>query len=198
MKAKEVSLDKAAELFNKPGAVGVLPTDTVYGLACRAADEAATKRLYELKRRENKPGTVIAANIDQLVELGIKARYLKAVRQFWPNPISIVVPSRGLEYIHQGKQSIAVRVPKLPELITLLEQTGPLLTTSANMPGQPEATTIDQARAYFGEAVDFYVEGGDLSGRNPSTVIRVIDDEIEVLRQGAVTIDTNGKVINEL
>lgn len=189
-------MEEAVKQLQAAGAVGVMPTDTVYGLVCRAADKAAVERLYELKKRENKPGTVIAASIEQLVDLGIKARYLKAVEQLWPNPVSIVIPSQDLAYIHLGKQSIAMRIPKDRELRKLLEQTGPLLTTSANLPGSPEATDVQQARSYFGDLPDFYADGGDLSRRKPSTVIRIIDDEIEVLRQGAVTIDENGKVID--
>ncbi len=180
----------------KSGSVGVMPTDTVYGLVCYAGDEEAVKRLYSLKSRENKPGTLIAASIDQLVELGLKARYLKAVEQFWPNPISIIIPSHELEYIHLGKGGIAVRIPRDEKLTTLLSQTGPLLTTSANHPGEPEATDTEMAQGYFGEDIDFYVDGGDLSERKPSTVIRVIDDAVEVLREGAVKIDEYGNILS--
>ncbi len=174
-------------------AVGVLPTDTVYGLVGRAADEAAVAKLYKLKGREHKPGTVIAANIDQLVELGIPRRYLTAVAQFWPNPISIEVP-HSISYLHQGTGRQAFRIPKDPKLQALLQKTGPLLTSSANQPGKPPANTIQQAKGYFGEKVDFYVEGGDLTGRQPSTLIRMVDDAIEVLREGAVRIDENGRI----
>lgn len=182
--------------FLKDGEVGVIPTDTVYGLVCCAADEAAVGRLYALKNREKKPGTVIAASIDQLVELGVKTRYLSAVDQFWPNPLSIIIPTGPqLEYLHLGKQSLACRVIKGPkELLNTLSVAGPLMTTSANLPGQPEATTLVQAQKYFGDNVDFYVDGGDLSDRKSSTVIRVIDDAIEVLRHGAVNIDEAGRI----
>lgn len=173
------------------GAVGVLPTDTLYGLVCRAADEKAVKRLYKLKSREAKPGTLIAVNTDQLVALGIKARYLKAVEHFWPGAVSVVIPSHDLAYIHLGKGSIACRIPADDDLLALLGQAGPLLTTSANLPKEPPADTIAQAEKYFGDSVDFYVDGGDLSGRQPSTIIRIVDDAIEVLRQGAVTITEN-------
>jgi L-threonylcarbamoyladenylate synthase len=177
------------------GAVGVLPTDTVYGLACSAANQEAVQRLYSLKNREKKPGTIIAASIEQLVELGIKARYLKAVEQFWPNPISIIIPTGfDLPYLHLGKQSLAIRIPNSKELLKLLEKTGPLLTTSANHPGEPEATTVNEAQQYFADLIDFYVDDGDLSGRKPSTVIRIIDDVVDVLRQGAVKINEKGEI----
>jgi L-threonylcarbamoyladenylate synthase len=177
----------------RSGAVGVLPTDTVYGLVCRAADEQAVARLYGLKSREHKPGTVIAANQDQLVELGLKARYLKAVEQFWPGPVSVEIPHQ-ISYLNQGTGRQAVRIPDNKSLHTLLLATGPLQTTSANDPGQPVAQTIAEAQHYFKEKVDFYVDGGDLSGRNPSTILRIVDDAIEIVRQGAVIIHEQGMI----
>lgn len=189
----DINDPKLVELLEK-GAVGILPTDTVYGLVCRAADEQAVTRLYGLKKREKKPGTVIAASIDQLVELGIKTRYLKAVEQYWPNPISIEIP-HNITYLNQGTGRQAFRIPKDEALIRLLRQVGPLQTTSANHSGEPEASTIAQAKRYFGDAVDFYVDGGDLSSRKPSTLIRIIDDMVDVIREGAVAIDKAGRIV---
>lgn len=178
------------------GGVGVLPTDTVYGLVCVASDLGAVSRLYGLKSREHKPGTVIAASIDQLVELGIKARYLKAVEQFWPGGVSVVIPSHNLDYIHLGLGGIAMRIPATSGLTALLLKTGPLLTSSANQPGKPPANTVKEAQNYFGDQVDFYVDGGDLSDHKPSTVIRIVDDAVEILRHGAVKInEATGRIV---
>lgn len=188
------------ELLEKPGAIGVIPTDTVYGVVARASDWAAVQRLYELKRRERKPGTLIAATVGQLERLGLKRRYLAAVERFWPGPVSVVIPcGPELEYLHQGVMSLAVRLPGDEALRKLLEQTGPLLTSSANQPGEPPANTVAEARAYFGGGVDFYIDGGDRSGSQSSTVIRVVDDAIEVLRQGVVKIDeTTGEIAHDV
>jgi L-threonylcarbamoyladenylate synthase len=177
------------------GGVGVLPTDTVYGLVARAANPKAVARLYALKHREHKPGTIIAANVEQLVELGIHKRYLTAVQHLWPNPLSIVIPvGEDLTYLHQGLRSLPFRIPADPAFRKLLEASGPLISSSANQPGKPPANTVAEAEAYFGDAADFYVDGGDLSGREPSTVIRVVDDAIEVLRPGALKIDETGRI----
>jgi L-threonylcarbamoyladenylate synthase len=180
-----------AQKLLRPGAVGAIPTDTVYGIVARAADQTAVARLYRVKGREGKPGTVIAANIGQLEDLGLKHRYLKAVEQFWPGAVSVIIPATASEltYLHQGKMGLAVRIPDNDKLQGLLKETGPLLTTSANYPDEPTATTITQAKKYFGDKVDFYVDGGDLFRNQPSTVIRIVDDAIEVLRSGAVNID---------
>lgn len=183
--------DEAIKQLMRPGAVGVIPTDTVYGLVARAADEAAVDRLYELKKREHNPGTLIAASIEQLENLGLKHRYLKAVEQYWPGAVSVVIPAGDpeLEHLHRGKMSLAVRIPAVPALRALLEKTGPLATSSANPTGEPVATTVQAAKDYFDKEVDFYIDGGDLSAQQPSTVIRIVDDAVEVLRQGAVPID---------
>jgi L-threonylcarbamoyladenylate synthase len=152
------------------------------------------QRLYGLKSRDHKPGTIIAANIDQLVALGIKARYLKAVEQFWPGAVSVETPHH-IDYLNMSTGRQALRIPDVEPLRNLLEEVGALQTTSANEPGEPVATTIAEAEAYFGDKVDFYVDGGDLSDRPPSTIIKVIDDAIEIIREGAVKIDESGRVI---
>jgi len=187
--------DEAIKKLQEPGVVGVLPTDTVYGLVARAADQTAVERLYGLKNRDHKPGTVIAASIEQLEALGLKHRYLKAVEQFWPGAVSVIIPcaNPALTYLHQGKMSLAVRIPEPTAMHDVLLQTGPLLTSSANHPGEAPATSIEQARNYFDKGVDFYADGGDLSDHQPSTIIRIVDDAIEIIRQGAVTIDENGR-----
>ncbi len=179
----------------RDGGVGVIPTDTVYGLVCSAASKAAVERIFTVKARTNQPGTILAASIDQLADLGIKRRYLKAVEQYWPNPISVIVPcGPELAYLHMGKNSLAVRIPANDELIAMLSKTGPLMTTSANTPGGVVAGNVAEAQAYFGDTVDFYVDGGEIGQQPPSTIIRVVDDTIEVLRQGAVHIADNGEL----
>lgn len=189
------SWEQATDAINN-GAVGVLPTDTVYGLVCRADNAVAVTVLYALKDRTSKPGTLIAASVDQLIQLGIKARYLKPVQDYWPGAISVVIPTgSALPYLTQGKGSIAVRVVSTPpQLLTLLKATGPLLTSSANQPGMTPAGAINDAQSYFGESLDFYVDGGDLSGNMPSTIIRIVDDAIEVIREGAVAINEKGEL----
>lgn len=180
----------------KKGDLVAMPTDTIYGLCVDAKNPKAVAKLYDLKRREGKPGTVVASSIDQLVELGIKRRYLTAVEHLWPNSLSIVIPTgMSLPYLDHGIGSVAVRITGDKDLYRLLEVTGPLLTSSANQPGKKPASTIDEAKDYFADLVDLYVDGGDLSDAEPSTVIRVVDDAIEILRPGAVKIDEKGRIL---
>jgi L-threonylcarbamoyladenylate synthase len=182
--------DEAIQKLQQPGAIGVIPTDTIYGVVARASDQAAVSRLYRLKKRDHKTGTLITADIEQLVKLGFKRRYLKAVERFWPGAVSVETPcGPELTYLHLGLNRVAVRIPDNQPLQKLLIACGPLLTSSANAPDEPHANTVTEAQAYFGDKVDFYIDGGDLTGRPPSTILRIIDDAIEVVRQGAVPID---------
>lgn len=184
-----------SELINilSTGGVAVIPTDTVYGICGAAANKKSVERLYQLKNRESKPGTIIASSIDKLVELGIKRRYLKAVEQYWPGPISIEIP-HTVDYLSQSTGRQAFRIVADPALIKLLEKTGPLLTSSCNKPGKKPAGNITEAIEYFDDSVDAYVDGGDLSDRKSSTLIRVVDDAVEVIREGSVKLDASGRI----
>lgn len=183
------------ELLSR-GQIGVLPTDTVYGVVAIASKADAVRRAYDLKNRKQKPGTVVSADVNQLVELGFKQRYLRPAESFWPGAVSVIVPcGPSLDYLTLGVGAIAVRVSSSRAFNQLLKRTGPLLTTSANQPGMCPASNIDEAFSYFGQRLDLYVDGGDLSDKEPSTVIRIIDDTLEILRRGAVQISEYGEII---
>ncbi len=178
------------ELINllNDGAIGVLPTDTVYGLVARAESEPAIARMYAVKSRERQPGTTIGASADQLAKLGFPALSLKVAAKYWPDALSVEMSAADIpNYLSTGQPVMAARVPNKSELIALMNQTGPLMTTSANAPHEPTSTSIKMAIDYFGDDVDFYVDGGDLSDRPPSTIIGFDDSsKIIVYREGAV------------
>lgn len=169
------------------GGVGVLLTDTVYGLVGCANIPDAARRVIDAKGRKYKPGTLIAADTQQLVDLGIQPEHVKAAEQFWPGPLTIVLPTKpGLEYLDLGMASLAVRVPDHPEVVALLKKVGALLTTSANRPNEPMVHNIEEAQEIFGNRLNFYVDGGQLDQPLASTIIRF---KIELLRQGAAVIN---------
>lgn len=172
---------KQVELI-KHGGVVVMPSDTVYGLMCSALQPEAVSRMYEIKRRDGKPGTIIAASITQLLDMGFDEEQLQRAQAFWPDAVSVILSaSDSLKYLHMGHGSLAVRIPKPEWLRELLEQTGPLATTSANFPAEPTVTTIVEAKNIFGKKVNLYVDGGKIEGVKPSKIVRI--DE-----SGAVTV----------
>ncbi len=181
-----VTSQEAADLLAS-GAVGVMPTDTIYGLVAAAGNEASVERFYALKNREQKPGTLIAASTDQLLSLGVPQSEIDQVAKYWPNPVSAVLTVSGHEYLHQGVGTLAMRVVADETIRALLEQTGPLITSSANQPGKPPATNVDEAITYFGDSVDFYVDGGTVIAET-STIIRPTAEGVEILRQGSISL----------
>lgn len=168
----------------------MLPTDTVYGLVASATDIAAVRRLYAIKHREKKPGTLIAANTDQLVKLGLNYDDVMRVAHLWPAAISVVLPAgSSLKYLHEGLNSLAVRIPADQSLLQLLQTTGVLLTSSANPPGAQPAEDQATAIEYFGEDVDGYV-AGFTAGRKSSTVVKLLPDgKLAILRQGDIAVN---------
>lgn len=168
----------------RSGHVIVLPTDTVYGLACSVFNPQAVKAMYNLKKREGKPGTVIASDTKQLLALGFLVDEITRAETYWPAPVSIILSAPdSLAYLHMGLHSLAVRIPADEPLRMLLKKTGPLATTSANFSGEPTVTSVLQAKKLFGEKIALYIDGGDLSGRIPSEIIRIAKDgSIERLR----------------
>lgn len=184
--------DPAIATLLMQGAIGVIPTDTVYGIVGRASNPTTISRMYAVKDRPQHAGTLIAATVHQFVELGFSSRQLTALEQHWPAPLSVVVDAANVEgYLKENRTSLPVRIPDVPRLTALLNAVGPLMTTSANPPGAPTATSAEMAIAYFGDEIDFYVDMGDLGERLPSTIIGFnAQDELIVYRQGAVDVSS--------
>lgn len=172
------------------GAIGIIPTDTVYGLVGKASKRRTMERMYSVKQRRHQAGTTIGASINQFQQLGFPYEPLAHANRYWPASLSVVTDATNVEpYLKADRDSLPLRIPNSPQLLDLLTKTGPLMTTSANHPGEPTATNIRQAMAYFGDSVDFYVNAGDLGERPPSTIISIsAHGKVNVHREGAVKI----------
>ena len=168
------------------GAVGVLPTDTLYGVVASTAFPDAIERLYQVRHRSSLKGCItLLADKDQASNLIVWDSFdRKLAGKYWPGPVSIVLPVAEYTpaYLHPVDGTLAFRVPDKEELRTLLWHTGPLFAPSANPANMKPASTVEEAQKYFGDKVDFYVDAGDLSGNRPSTLIRQKSGGIEVLR----------------
>jgi L-threonylcarbamoyladenylate synthase len=179
-----------AELLNK-GNLGVMPTDTQYGLLASALNQKAVKRVYTVRKRSpEKPFIILISSIEDLklfgIDLNNKPSSIKYLQSIWPNPISVILPctSNDFSYLHRGTNSLAFRIPKNQVLLEILKETGPLIAPSANTEGQSYAKTIEEAKKYFGDSVDFYKDAGKLES-NPSTLIKIEGENIEILRHGS-------------
>ena len=189
---KITSFDEVA-LFLNDGGIGVVPTDTLYGLVASALDREAVERVYHIRGRdEGKPCIVLIGGMDVLASFGIVLSDEERITLslLWPGKVSVIFPCPDTKrvYLHRGTGTIAFRVPDKSDLRELLRETGPLIAPSANPQGMPPAKTIEEARTYFGDDADFYVDGGTLDSE-PSTVVRFTDGRLSVVREGAVKIE---------
>ena len=176
----------------KNGGVGVLPTDTLYGLVGSALSKKAVARIYKLRRRNpKKPTIILISSLKDLNFFNIKpnSQLKKILNRFWPGKISIILncPSKKFLYLHRGAKTLAFRLPNKRDLVNLIKKVGPLVAPSANLEGKPPAKTISQAKKYFGDKVDFYIDAGKLNGL-PSTLIQIKNNKILIKRKGAVKI----------
>jgi tRNA threonylcarbamoyl adenosine modification protein (Sua5/YciO/YrdC/YwlC family) len=189
----EAAVAEAARALRE-GELVVLPTETVYGVACRPDDPAATARLFEAKARP--PGlnlAVLASTAGEALALTRPTPHAMLLAgALWPGPLTMVLErtSRTREWsLGEHGDTVGVRVPDLPIALALLARTGPLAVTSANRSGELPAATREELVAAFGDAVTFYltVAGAPGSG-DPSTVIDLTDPpRLRLLRSGAYT-----------
>jgi L-threonylcarbamoyladenylate synthase len=173
------------------GGLVVMPTDTVFGIVASAFNKKTIERLYEVRGRdENKPCIILCAELSDLDKFDVKLTDFEkeVLEKVWPNSVSVVVdcPSSSLEYLHRGLKTLAFRVPKSLELRETLRKTGPILAPSANPQGKPVAKNLEEAKKYFGQKVDLYVDGE--VGDKASTLISFEGNELKILREGAVDV----------
>lgn len=168
----------------REGQAVIARTDTLYGLLARAEDEQAVSRVFTLKgRNSSKSPIVLISNREQLFDKP-KSQVAKLMDDFWPGPSSIVVPSDNAPiWLSRGNSSVAYRQPHNDELTGLVSITGPLIAPSANPEGAEPAMNIDQAIEYFGEGVNVYVDGGEVTDSKPSKLLRINENgTVERLR----------------
>jgi L-threonylcarbamoyladenylate synthase len=170
-------------------AVGVLPTDTLYGIVTSAFSKRSVERIYEIKGRDDhKPFIILISSLADLKKFGIavtpeQKKFLAAV---WPGPVSVILPckQKKFSYLHRGSNSLAIRFPADRLLQAIIKKTGPLVAPSANPQGKQPAETSAAAQAYFEDAVDFYVSGSKKAGK-ASTIVDFTESIPRLIRQGS-------------
>lgn len=159
------------------GGIGVLRTDTLYGVVARADDEAAVRRVYELKGRDDDKSPIVLVSSVNDVYDELAPEHRAYVDRAWPGPVSVIVPSlHAPSWIRRGNDSVAYRMPDDAELRELLASTGPLIAPSANPQGMQPAMNAQEAKYYFGNKVDFYIDQGTVESREPSKLVRLSED----------------------
>lgn len=168
------------------------PTETCYGLAVDVCNRQALGKLYKLKGRDvSKPLSILVSDLKMARKYGVFSdKALELACKYWPGPLSIAVPRSGElpSFFNNGVEFASMRCSSDKFSSKLVNMFGsPITTTSANVSGKlPLYEVDDEVLADFGESVDLVVDGGEFVVKEPSTIVKVDGDKVEVLREGEI------------
>ncbi len=180
-------IHKAVEIFKKGGIV-VYPTDTFYGIGCDIMNKKAIEKIYQLKQRnKNIPFSFICSGLKNISHYAKVSNYAyKTMKRLLPGPYTFILEGSKLvpKIMLTKRKTAGIRVPDNPICLALVnELENPLLTTSATKPDGSIFNDASLIHDYFGKRVDAVIDGSIVPGR-PSSVISLIDDVPEVIREG--------------
>ena len=182
-------VSRAADILRRGGIVA-FPTETFYGLAADAMDEAACAGVFRVKGRgfdRALPCILSSSSQLALVTDEPSPLVLRLAGRFWPGPLTLVIPARRDVAARAPNGTVAVRVAGLAIARQLAEALGrPVTATSANRAGDTPAETADDVMRVFGEEVDLVLDGGASVAREPSTIVDTTCDPPALIRRGAV------------
>ena len=180
------------------GGVAVIPTDTIYGIVGQAQNISTVNRIYDIRKRSpEKPCIVLIGQVGELEKLSVvlSKEQKNKLQEFWPisaiadigqkRATSIILDcsDEKFSYLHRGTKTLAFRIPSSESLQNLLLKTGPLIAPSANPEGLIPTQNIDQAKKYFGDSVNFYLDGGTITGKVSKLIKLHKDGTVDILRE---------------
>lgn len=170
--------------FLKNQQVICIPTDTCYGLSCVFDSQKAKDQIADFKRtKKDKPLTMIVSDIKMVYEYcEVTSLAAQLIEEFWPGPLTLLLPSKFSDGF------VGVRLPDHNFLRSLVSSLGkPIVSTSANLTGHKEAYCIDELNQQFEgslEGIDFILDNGLLDFNRPSTILKIVGDKLELIREG--------------
>lgn len=187
---KDGILHAVEDLMN--GELIVYPTETVYGVGADIFNQKAVKELYIAKKRPfDMPLSVAVSDIEMVERVAIMTRPVeKLIEAFLPGPLTIITKKNPdvPNIVTSMSQKVGFRIPDHPVALELIKRFGgPIITTSANLHSHPDAINIDMAIEDFSTAVSTYLDSGSCTMGKPSTIVWLMNDKVEVIRQGVIT-----------
>lgn len=183
-----ISVLKAVELLlNKE--VVILPSDTLYGFAALAYDDMAIKKIFHLKKRDfRKQLPVHYSSIEQVFnDCVISEKALSLMNKFWPGALTIVLPKKSSSQLACVNYSVAVRIPNCSIVLEIIKKINqPLVLPSANLSNSENVYQFHHIQEMFPNIPGVY--GDEFLCKAPSTIVSCVNDEVEILRQGAVIV----------
>ncbi|MEM2943173.1 MAG: L-threonylcarbamoyladenylate synthase [Methanomassiliicoccales archaeon] len=174
----------------RKGKLVIYPTETLYGLGANPFDEAAITRVYMVKRRPfDMPLSVAVADIDMLEDIAVlDGKTRKLLSKFTPGPITLLLTKKGNipDILTSSSMEIGIRIPDHPLALRLIRRCGPIISTSANLHSHPDPINAQMAIADIGDKVEYCIDCGPCRIGKPSTIVQVMENGIEIVRQGAI------------
>ncbi|RDC66291.1 L-threonylcarbamoyladenylate synthase [Adhaeribacter pallidiroseus] len=195
-------IEQAATLL-RTGKLVAIPTETVYGLAASAFQEPAVISIFEAKQRPAfDPLIVHTHSINQFEQIAVHIPDLayKLAEAFMPGPVTLILPRNPQIplLVTSGNESVGVRIPDHPLTLSLLQQLDfPVAAPSANPFGYVSPTTAQHVAQQLGDRIPYILDGGPCQVGIESTIIQVINDQLEILRLGGLALDQIEAVINK-
>lgn len=173
----------------KQGGIVAYPTDTIYGLGCDIFNRKGIKRIYQIKERvHRKPFSFICADLSDVANYAQVSNFaFKIMKRYLPGPYTFVLEATRVvpDLLVTKQKTVGIRIPSNPIALAIVRELGhPLVTTSANLSGEEPCYDPSLIEEELGKQINMVVDGGIIKG-DASTVISLINDNIEVLRQGA-------------
>ena len=176
------------------GNLAIFPTDTVYGIGCDALNVNALKKLYEVKKRNyNKPINILISDINMIYKFtkNINNIHKKLIENFWPGCLTIIFDKSELvpDLLTSNLDTIGLRMPGNKVCLDLINSFGSAIaTSSANISEEyPSISITDNLINTFNKQVSFIINGGPTKLCVPSTIVKVENNEIIILRKGSIT-----------
>lgn len=186
---------KEAAMSIKEGNIVLFPTETVYGIGANALDEKAVNKIFEAKgRASDNPLIVHICNLEMLNSLVQEIGEIekKLINNFWPGPLTIIFNRKECipNNVTAGLETVGIRMPSNEIAKKLIKLSGlPIAAPSANVSGKPSGTKIEDIIDELDGKVDYILDSGMVDIGVESTVVRVIDNKVHILRPGKITVE---------
>lgn len=177
----------------KEGRIVIFPTETVYGVGTNALDKKACEKIFEIKGRpNNKPLIVLIYDFEMLKTIVQEPNEIEKelMEKFWPGPLTIILKKKSCisDVVTAGKEDVGIRMTSGEVARRLIEIAKvPIVAPSANLSGNPTGIKPDDIIRDLGDKVDYMIDCGYIKSETTSTVIKVEDKKIKVLREGVIS-----------
>ena len=199
---KEVSCDPEGIALTleslRHGGIVIFPTDTIYGIGCNPYNEESVDRIYKIKKRDRTKLLPVLGyskkDLEKIVDFDDIAN--KIIDRFWPGPLTLILPLKDdkLRKLSDHTNTLAVRVPNNHCVLSLLKECKLIIGTSANISGDTPLIDLQSHNDIISEC-DIFLNGGSIENSNESTIIKVQDKKIRILREGVISEKTIDEII---